>query len=38
MRVLQLHMWETTVQPLFVPCRTGFAATLVVTYSETNSV
>jgi len=39
-RVLQLQMWETTVQPLFVPCRnvTGFAVTLVVTYSETDSV
>jgi len=40
-RVSQLHMWETTVQPWFVPCRnvTGFAVTLlVVTYSETDSV
>jgi len=33
-------MWETTVQPWFVPCRnvTGFAVTLVVTYSEMDSV
>jgi len=33
-------MRETTVQPLFVSCRnlTGFALTLVVTYSETDSV
>jgi len=33
-------MWETTVQPWFVPYRneTGFAVTLAVTYSETDSV
>ena len=39
-RVLQLRMWETAVQPLFVPCgnATGFAVTLVVTYSETDSI
>jgi len=39
-RVLQLHMWETTVQPLFVYCRnlTGYALTLVVTYSVTDGV
>jgi len=39
-RVLQLHMWKTTVQPLFFACRnlTGFALTLVVTYSETDIV
>ena len=40
MRVLQLHMWETTAQPRFVPYRnvTGFTVTSVVTYSETDSV
>jgi len=39
-RVLQLHMCETTVHPLFVSCRnlTGFALMLVVTYSETDSL
>jgi len=33
-------MWEFTVQPWFDPCRnvTGFAVTLFVTYSETDSV
>jgi len=33
-------MWETTVQPWFVPCRnvTGFAVPLIATYSETDSV
>jgi len=39
-RVLQLHIRETTVQPLFVSCRNlmGFALTLVVTYAETECV
>jgi len=39
-RVLQLHVRETTVQPLFVLRRNlnGFAVKLVVTYSERDSV
>jgi len=38
--VLQLHMWETTVQHGFRSRRnvTGFAVKLAVTYSETDSV
>jgi len=39
-RVLQLHMRETTVQSWFVPWRnvTDFVVTLFATYSETDSV